>query len=129
MKPEILLIESDKVIAGNISKNLKKAGYDVNWQVNPQAALDSADKKLPAIVIVDLVLAGHGGIEFLYEFRSYPDWREVPVVIFSSLSAEELREVLEGFEHLNVNAYHYKPNTSLSELVKTIERILQPVKA
>ena len=117
---QILLIESDRLIADNIKKVLKKAGFSVDWQVDPQAALDVADKNLPDLIIVDLALAGHGGVEFLYEFRSYPDWREVPVVIFSSLSAEELKEDITGLGHLNINAYHYKPNTSLSELVKSV---------
>ena len=124
---QILLIESDRLIAANVMKVLKKAGYDVNWQVDPQTALDIADNELPSVIIIDLVLAGHGGIEFLYEFRSYPDWQEIPVVVFSSLSAEELKEVLGGFDHLNVTGYHYKPNASLAELARTVERTLQPI--
>ncbi len=122
----ILLIESDRLIAANVIKVLKKAGYEVDWQVDPQSALDIADNELPSVIIIDLVLAGHGGIEFLYEFRSYPDWQEIPVVVFSSLSAEELKEALVGFDHLNVTNYHYKPNTTLAELTRTVGRILQP---
>jgi DNA-binding response OmpR family regulator len=125
----ILLVESDRLIASNILKVLKKAGHKVNWQVDPQIALDAADKQTPDLIIADLVLAGHGGIEFLYEFRSYPDWQDVPIVVFSSLSAEELKEAVGGFEHLNVHTYHYKANTTLSQLVRTVERILQPVAA
>ncbi len=123
---KILLIESDRLLATNVKKVLQKTGHTVNWQVDPQNALDIADNEPPDLIIIDLVLAGHGGIEFLYEFRSYPDWQEVPVVVFSSLSAEELKEALGGFSHLNVTEYHYKPNTTLSDLTRTIERILQP---
>lgn len=123
---QVLLIESDRLLALNVQRVLTKAGHKVNWQVDPQAALDIADIQEPSLIIIDLVLAGHGGIEFLYEFRSYPDWRKVPVVVFSSLSVEELHDVLEGFEHLNITEYHYKPNTSLADLTKTVERILQP---
>lgn len=123
---QVLLVESDRVIAANVIKTLKRAGYDVNWQVDPQVALDNADEQLPGVIIIDLVLAGHGGIEFLYEFRSYPEWQDVPIVVYSSLSAEELRGALKGFGHLNVTDYHYKPHTSLTELTTTIGRILQP---
>lgn len=127
--PQVLLIESDKLIASNTLKALQKAGYSVKWQVDPQVALDIADSESPGVIIVDLVLAGHGGVEFLYEFRSYPDWQKIPIVVLSSLSAEELREVLAGFEYLNVDAYHYKPNTSLADLTRTVKRILQPISA
>ncbi|HSX18284.1 MAG TPA: response regulator [Candidatus Saccharimonadales bacterium] len=126
---QILLIESDKILAANIAKFLKKRGHDVDWQVNPQVALDSADTRLPDIIILDLVLAGRGGVEFLYEFRSYPDWQNVPIILFSSLSPEELKGTLDGFEHLNITDYHYKSNTPLSKLTQTVDRVLQPAKA
>lgn len=123
----ILLIEPDKILAGNIARVLKKNGHAVNQQVDPQIALDSADTILPDVIVLDLILAGRSGIEFLYEFRSYPDWLKIPIVLFSSLSARELRESLPGFDHLNITAYHHKSNTSLSQLAKSVDRILQPV--
>lgn len=123
----ILLIEPDKILAVNIRKVLRKAGHKVTWQVDPQEALDSADTDAPQAIILDLILATRGGVEFLYEFRSYPDWQAVPVIVFSSLSAEELTAAVSGLSHLNIGAYHYKPHTNLSDLVKTIESILQPV--
>ncbi len=118
---QILLIESDKVLADNAVKVLKKAGHRVVWQVDPQAALEKADSQLPDLIIMDLILAKRGGVEFLYEFRSYPDWQKVPIVLFSSLSAEELCGVGGGFEHLNIAAYLYKPHTGLVDLVKTVD--------
>lgn len=123
----ILLIESDKILANNISKFLKKSGHNIDWQVDPQVALDSADKALPDMIILDMVLASRGGLEFLYEFRSYPDWQSLPIVLLSNLSPEDLKGELGGFEHLNIAAYHYKPSTSLNELSQTIDRVLQPL--
>lgn len=125
---QVLLIESDKVLAVNLSKMLSKQGYSVDWQVNPQVALDNADSQLPDIIVTDLMLAGRGGIEFLYEFRSYPDWQDVPVVLYSSLSPEELKSVAGGFEHLNIAAYHYKVATNTAQLVESLATVLQPVK-
>lgn len=120
---DILLIESDKILATNILKALKKAGHSVEWQVDPQTALDRAEDKLPDVVILDLILAGHGGVEFTYEFRSYPDWQKIPIVLYSSLSAEELRGVVGGFEHLNIAIFLYKPQTGLADLVKAVDKL------
>jgi two-component system response regulator BaeR len=126
---QILLIESDKIIASNVMRVLSRAGHAVDWQVDPQRAVDSAEAKLPDVIILDMVLAGRAGVEFLYEFRSYPDWQSTPVVVFSSLSADELQTTQSGLEHLDIFAYHHKPNTSLAELVRTVEQLLQPVPA
>jgi CheY-like chemotaxis protein len=83
------------------------------------------------LLILDLVLANHrSGIEFLYEFRSYPEWQNLPVVIFSHVAAEDLKGCLDSLKQLNVAAYRYKPTTSLSELAQSIDQALQqPVKA
>ncbi len=108
---------------------LQRKKHLIDWQVDPQAALDDADNKLPDIIILDLVLANRGGVEFLYEFRSYPDWQRVPVIVYSSLPAEDLSGILAGLEHLNIIALHYKPNTRLSDLVKTVDTSLKYVKA
>jgi DNA-binding response OmpR family regulator len=72
----ILLIETDRLLAKNLSKYLTKFGHEVSWHVEPQAAMDSADQKCPDVIVLDLLLANsRSGIEFLYEFRSYPEWQ------------------------------------------------------
>lgn len=124
---DVLLIEPDKILAEDISKALKKAGHNIDWQVDPQVAIDNADTNLPNAIILDLILANRSGIEFLYEFRSYPDWQKVPIILFSSVSVEELSDFLGSLKHLNITKYHYKPTTSLSQLTQSVSQITQPL--
>src|SRR5436189_6469001 len=121
----ILLIEADRPLAANLQKFLEKSGHEVEWQVDLQLAMDSADMRRPDAVILDLLLAGRSGVEFLYEFRSYPDWQNFPIILLSSLSPDELKESAGGFEHLNITTYNYKPNTGLADLAATVEKSLQ----
>ncbi len=120
----ILFIESDRILGGNAKRILKRAGHGVDWQVDPQAAMDSADARRPDIVILDLMLAGRSGVEFLYEFRSYPEWSDVPIIIYSNVPAEEFNATYVGFNELDIAAYHYKPMSSIAELASSIERLL-----
>ena len=85
----ILFIEPDYLLGANAKNILKRAGHSVDWHVDPQAAMDSADAAHPDIIILDLLLAGRSGIEFLYELRSYPEWAKLPVIIYSNVPAEE----------------------------------------
>lgn len=121
----ILFIETDCVIASNLRNYFERLGHLVEWHVDPQLAVFSADEKRPDIVILDLMLAGRSGVEFLYEFRSYPDWQDLPVVVFSNVSERELGQGVSSFPQLNITAYHYKPQTTLSQLAQTIDKILQ----
>ena len=124
----ILLLESDHMLANNFTAYLKSLGHEVIWELDPQAAIEVADTNQPDAIILDLLLAKRSGIEFLYEFRSYPEWQSLPVIIFSNIVAEEMSGCLKAFEHLNIAAYHYKPTTSLAQLGKTLERALQPAR-
>ena len=122
----ILLIEADRPLAASLQKFLTNAGHTVDWNVDPQAAMDSADSQRPDLVIMDLMLAGRSGVEFLYEFRSYPEWQELPIVVFSNISAGDLGSSAIGFEELSISAFHYKPATTFADLSQSVERLLQP---
>lgn len=124
----VLLLESDRLLADTISQALRKHGHSVDWQVEPQAATDSLDSQMPNVIIMDLMLAGRSGIEFLYELRSYPEWQTLPVIIFSHLSPHELSQSVDSLNQLNIAAFHYKPTTSLENLVQSVEQQLQPAK-
>jgi CheY-like chemotaxis protein len=128
---KVLLLETDHILAKNLSKYLRGLGHKISWCVEPQEAIDIADKKPPDVIVLDLMLANHrSGIEFLYELRSYPEWQNLPVVIFSHVAAEDLRGCLDSLKQLNVSAYRYKPTTSLSDLAKSINEALElPISA
>jgi DNA-binding response OmpR family regulator len=96
-------------------------GHRVDWCYDLQQALDCADANCPDVIVLDLMLCGRSGIEFLYEFRSYPDWQSIPVIIFSNITSRDLGRSTVGFRQLNVSAYHYKPTTSLEELSESID--------
>ena len=125
----ILLIETDRLLANAVSEFLTSRGHDIDWQADPQEALSSADRVKPDAVILDLILAAHNGIEFLYEFRSYPDWAGIPIIIFSNLTPPELANLASGLNQLDIADCHYKPATSLDQLSQSIERALrrQPI--
>ena len=120
----ILLIEADKLLADNISGCLKKAGQAVEWHVSPQAAMESADQQKPDLIILDLLLAGHGGLEFLFELRSYPEWQDLPVILFSHISEAELENSGTGLQQLKIAAFHHKPRTTAAELAASVEAVL-----
>jgi DNA-binding response OmpR family regulator len=123
----ILVLETDKLLARNICNHLELFDYRTDWQVDPQEAIISVDVEPVDLVVMDVILAARSGIEFLYEFRSYPDWASVPVIIYSSVPAREVGESVAGFEQLNIKSYLYKPTTPIAQLVKSVNSVLQTV--
>lgn len=117
----LLLIEPDPVLVKIYKDYLEKNGFKIAAAKDAQDAVNKADKKTPDIVVMELQLVGHSGIEFLYEFRSYSEWQKVPVIINSHVPKREFKEnwrVLS--QELGVIEYLYKPITSLSHLLASI---------
>jgi DNA-binding response OmpR family regulator len=122
---QILLIEPDRVLAESYVPALMHAGHDVQAAGSAQAAIMSADVIQPDLVILELQLVEHSGIEFLYEFRSYTDWQQVPVIIQSQVPPAEFADSWQLLhDELGVRGYLYKPRTSLTQLLASINEHL-----
>ena len=86
-----------------------------------QTAVDAADKQRPDVVILELQLAAHSGVEFLHEFRSYPEWQSVPVIVQSGLPPAQLAEAQDSLRRdLGVRTILYKPRTTLQQLLRAV---------
>lgn len=123
---KILLIEPDTILANNYTDAIQQDGHSVNWQANAQAAIHQADIDRPDIIILELQLPSHNGVEFLYEFRSYPEWQDIPVIVLSLVPEESFVGGAKLFEQLGVKRFLYKPQTKLRQLLKTVKQIAEP---
>lgn len=123
---KILLLEPDRLLAQQYSAYLTAQGHSVQSRPDAQSGILAADEASPDLVIVELLLAGHSGIEFLYEFRSYSDWLRVPVIVLSSASPSVAAIPADTLAELGVASYLYKAETSLERLGQVVRR-LQPV--
>lgn len=123
-----MLLEPNRVLAKSYLTALKNAGHKVRHYARGQSAIEAADKRTPDLVIVELQVPGHNGLEFLYEFRSYAEWQNVPVVI-QSIVPQDAIEQAAASPHFGISAYLYKPVTKLSKLTETVNELLQPVSA
>jgi DNA-binding response OmpR family regulator len=121
----ILLIEPDKVLAEIYSHRLTANGHKVSFATGAQSAVHEADQMNPDLIVLELQLVEHSGIEFLYELRSYPDWQGIPVIVHSQVPQSEFIDNFELLKtELGVTAYLYKPQTSLKELAQTVDQQL-----
>ncbi len=120
---KILILEPDKVLQNIYEQALTGLGFKVDVSSNAQSAISLADSRTPDLVIIELQLVEHSGIEFLYEFRSYSDWQTIPVIINTIIPANEFSNsqlILKN--ELNISTYLYKPDSSLKQLIKEVNR-------
>jgi len=117
----VLLLEPNTLLAQTYTQALQQDGFSVAHAASAQTAVFAADKHQPDVVILELQLPEHSGLEFLHEFRSYPEWKDVPVIVHSMLPPTQTIQVEESLRRdLGVKALLYKPRTSLTQLLQTV---------
>lgn len=116
----VLIIEDDQLLRELYEDALSEVGYNVLIARHAQEAVSMLDEYGADIVVMDMMLPGHNGLEILHEMQSYDDWQDVPVVILSARHPDEFRMSPDDWMQLGVIEYLYKPETKVHQLVKTI---------
>jgi DNA-binding response OmpR family regulator len=118
----VLIVEPDVILSRLYSDAFERLGLTVSCARNAQSAIFVADEKHPDVVVLELQLAAHSGAAFLYEFRSYGDWTETPIIIHTLIPPDSLQIFNRTFVELGISEVLYKPATSLRKLVSTVQK-------
>lgn len=127
MKPSssVLLIEPDTILAGHYKRQIVAAGFNVVLVRSAQEALEATTHTVPDVIVMELMLQNHNGIELLYELQSYDDTRSVPIIVCSYMSEQELGISPAQASQLSISTYLYKPKATPKQLVHEIKKIVQ----
>ncbi len=117
----ILLVEPDEILGRITSDRLTSMGHDVAWERSTQASLDALNDSPPELVILEPSTGVHNGIELLYEMRSYGDWRDIPVVIYTSNHRLLDSDLGSPLSSLGVDMVIDKTHHSLPDFIKKLK--------
>src|ERR1700734_117454 len=86
MTHTVLVVEDEKELREMMREVLELNGYDVVTAVEGQAALEAIARiEHLCLVLLDLLMPGMNGWDFLKEMRARPELADVPVVVHSSV--------------------------------------------
>ncbi|MGH4036703.1 MAG: response regulator transcription factor [Sphaerochaeta sp.] len=119
-KDLIYIVEDHEVIATGVKQYLEMSDFDCDVFLNLTSAREGFAKKVPSLLIQDVMLPDGDGFEFVREIKKQSD---LPV-IFMTARGEESDRIL-GFE-LGADDYITKP-FSPKELVLRVKAILKRV--
>jgi CheY-like chemotaxis protein len=91
----ILLVEDDTDSRTLITRLLDSEGWNSRAAINGNAALRILKQGTPAMIVLDLKMAGMNGFELLEAIGKNPVWSKIPVVIVTSMDlTAEMRDYL-----------------------------------
>jgi CheY-like chemotaxis protein len=94
----VLVIEDDAATRQMLSGMLEKEGWTVAEAANGHVALEQIAADQPSLILLDLMMPGMNGFEFISELRQREIGHDIPIVVLTAkdLTAEE-HQRLHGY--------------------------------
>lgn len=106
VKPLILVVDDNTINLKVLGNMLREKSYRTAVATNGIEALNFVSKKIPDMILLDIMMPEMDGYEVCRRLKSMPATRDIPVIFLSALS--EIADKVKGFEVGSVD-YVTKP--------------------
>lgn len=117
---KILVVDDDPYILMSLEFLMKKEGFDVSVARNGTEALDTINKEIPTLVLLDIMMPDVDGYAICKHIKSTKKLKDIKVVFLSAKTKES--DIQKGYD-LGASLYVTKP-FSTRELMKQVKELL-----
>lgn len=121
MAATILVVEDDVAIRDMLSFSLKQSGFDCDSASDAEQGLDYLKNQHPDLILLDWMLPGIDGIEFIRRLRANENLADIPVIMLTAKGESE--DLVKGLS-VGADDYINKP-FSPPELMARIKAVLR----
>jgi len=114
----ILVIDDDPCLLKLVSTLLETKGYHVETTSDAPAGLESAIKKTPDLLVLDVMMPMINGFNICRLLKSREAQKNIPIILLTSRVSEADRRI--GME-VGADAYYCKPLDTEAFLAKVAE--------
>ncbi|HXY20193.1 MAG TPA: diguanylate cyclase [Gemmatimonadales bacterium] len=86
---KVLVADDDAALVGTLTWILKEQGCHVVAVSDGQNLLEQLGQERPDLVLLDIMMPKVDGLQLLERIRSEPRWHDLPVLMISSMDAED----------------------------------------
>jgi len=117
----VLIIEDDEPSRQLLRRLLSKDGWKIDEAPNAIEGLEKVAQSIPSLILLDLMMPGMDGFEFVNRLRAEEPYRAIPIIVLTAmtLSEEERRTLGE-----KVTRIAYKASTSWTSLMSELTGIV-----
>lgn len=121
MAKKILIVEDDTFLSDIYQRQLQKEGFETEVAGEGRAALACLEKQISDLVLLDMIMPGMNGFDFLETMRHDHRFDGVPVVILTNLGQEEDKK---RCQEIGECSYFVKTEVTIDSMVKFIKEKL-----
>jgi two-component system cell cycle response regulator len=92
----ILVADDDPGVLESVSGVLRDSGFDVTAADGRESLFAELQKAPPDLLLLDVIMPGTDGMQLLQELKNDQRWRDIPVLMVSSLSPDDMTEKTFG---------------------------------
>jgi DNA-binding response OmpR family regulator len=119
---KIAIVEDDQAIAQMYRIKFEAEGYTVDIAENGVLGLELAEKMLPDIMLLDLMMPEMNGDEMLVKLRQ-TDWgKKIKIIILTNIGEQEAPVVLKT---LSVDAFIVKADMTPRQVAELVKKTLE----
>lgn len=120
-KQLVYIVEDDTSIRELEMYALKNANFDVVGLSEGTAFLTELDKKIPDMILLDIMLPQDDGLQLLTQIRNTPQYSDIPVIMVTAKTSEI--DAVKGLD-MGADDYITKP-FGVMELISRVKAILR----
>ncbi len=118
-----MIIDDDEFLLDMYSVKLREMGFDVEVVLSAPEALEKIRAGIsPDVVLLDIIMPGMDGFEFLENVKKEKLLKSSKIIILSNLGQE--KDIKKGLA-LGASDYIIKAYFTPSEIVKKIEKLFK----
>jgi DNA-binding response OmpR family regulator len=117
----VFVLEDDADIARLVRHHLEAAGFAAREFLTPANLIPEAERQVPALFLLDIMVPGGDGIDICRRLRKHPALSTVPIIFLTALADENDRVL--GLE-MGADDYITKPFAT-RELVARVKAVLR----
>jgi two-component system, cell cycle response regulator len=118
---KIIIVEDDPMLVEIYEKKLSAAGFEVKVVSSGATVQSEMASWKPDIVLLDMVLPDMDGFEILEAVKKDEEIKNIPVYVFSNLSA---KEDIERTTALGAAGFLTKSNFTPTQLAEEVKKLL-----
>jgi two-component system cell cycle response regulator len=92
----VLVVDDDSSVLESLSGVLRDSGLEVSSATGRDTMFAELQKLVPDLLLLDVIMPGTDGVQLLQELKADSRWRDIPVLMVSSLSPDEMTEKTFG---------------------------------
>lgn len=117
----IYCVEDDNSARDLMIYTLAASSFEAEGFSDGKGLFEALEKRIPNLILLDIMLPGEDGISILKKLRSRPAWSDIPVIIASAKSTEYDKVI--GLD-LGADDYLAKP-FGMMEMLSRVKAVLR----